>query len=385
MSSDDSLMSKPFTVLALESSADDTCAAIVDSNRRILSNVRIRQHELHESWGGIHPAVAILAHQRNMPTAIKRALEEAQMNVNDVDGIAFTRGPGIPGCLAVGCNAAKNIAAALGKPLVGVHHMQAHALTPILTTPPDSIPTFPFLTLLVSGGHTLILLASAEDSFTILATTPDESIGRTIDKVSRMLELKWDDVGPGVALERFCASTGESRIPDDFSPFPRPMPGKLAFSYSGFHSNVERYLDRIGGINKLEEEEKLGIARAFQIAAFEHLEDKLKLAFKWCQKRGIEVGHLIVSGGVASNSLLRTRLATCLEEIEREVGLDIPVMPIFPPPALCTDNASMIAWASMHRFLAGDYDEYTIAPRPKWSVEDINTQAPDVLWGQRLK
>ncbi|KAF5370777.1 hypothetical protein D9758_002098 [Tetrapyrgos nigripes] len=355
---------KPLTVLAFESSADDTCVAVVTSARQILSNVVIKQHDVHESWGGIHPAVAVMAHQRNMPIAAKRALQEAQIDISQVDGIAFTRGPGIAGCLAVSCNAAKTLAAIHDKPIVGVHHMQAHALTVFLTSWPDT-PSFPFLTLLVSGGHTLIVLAKSLTSFEILATTGDESIGRAFDKISRMLELKWDDIGPGAALERFCASPESSSLPDGFIPFPRPMKGQLAFSYSSLHSHLERYLHFNGGIGAVTMPSRRAIARTFQLAAFAQLEEKVLLALERCANRNLNIQHLVVSGGVASNSWLRERLNICLQSAPN------PVSVIFPPPSLCTDNAAMIAWASMHRFLEQDYDDYSINPLAKWSIEDV--------------
>ncbi|KAK1216270.1 Mitochondrial tRNAs modification protein [Marasmius sp. AFHP31] len=410
-----------FTVLALESSADDTCAAIVNSNKRILSNVRIKQNDLHEKWGGIHPAVAILAHQRNMPIAIKRALEEAQMDVKDVDGIAFTRyvcpythtktktkpstqrGPGIPGCLAVGCNSAKALAAALNKPLVGVHHMQAHALTPILTSPTSSPESsqlkFPFLTLLASGGHTLLLLSRSPTHFQILATTLDESVGRTIDKVARILQVPgWAEIGPGAALEVFCRGGGGDnmnlRIPTDFPSFPKPIPGKLAFSFSSLHSHLERYFsgekEKGKEEKEVEEESRRAIAIAFQESAFGQLVDKIKLSL-FCRTAGMEgVKHPVVSGGVASNSVLRDRLKTTLSKFS--------ITPVFPPPDLCTDNAAMIAWASMYRFLGEgldlgltsatreDMDPLTIAPKAKWSIEDLRkgdgegNESGDGLW-----
>ncbi|CDO76685.1 hypothetical protein BN946_scf184677.g5 [Trametes cinnabarina] len=174
--------SRAFTVLALESSADDSCAAVVTSNRNILSNVVVSQQAFVEQYGGIHPFIALHAHQRNMASSSPNVLSSAPELTPHVDGIAFTRGPGIPGCLSVCGNAARTLAAALNKPLVGVHHMQAHALTPLLTSPPSELPQFPFLTLLVSGGHTLLLLASSRTSFRILATTLDESIGNAYDK-----------------------------------------------------------------------------------------------------------------------------------------------------------------------------------------------------------
>ncbi|THV06781.1 peptidase M22, glycoprotease [Dendrothele bispora CBS 962.96] len=364
------LFRRPLTILAFESSADDTCAAVLTSTRKILSNVVIKQHEVHESWGGIHPAAAVMAHQRNMPIAAKRALTEAGLDISQVDGIAFTRGPGIGGCLGVSCNAAKTLAAVHNKPVVGVHHMQAHALTPLLTSWPD-VPSFPFLTFLVSGGHTLLVLAESLTSFKIIATTRDESIGRTFDKVSRMLELSWDGIGPGAALERFCAGPEQGSLPDGFYPFPRPMPGQLAFSYASLHSHVERYLHFNGGIESVSLPSKLAIARSFQLAAFSQLEDKLLLALQWCANKSLDVRHLVVSGGVASNTLLRERLNACLK------NAPTPLSVIFPPPSLCTDNAVMIAWASMHRFLAHDYDDYSINPRAKWSIEELHDKSED--------
>ncbi|KAF8734993.1 hypothetical protein AX14_002954 [Amanita brunnescens Koide BX004] len=296
-----------------------------------------------------------------MPLAVRQALADAKVDlVKDIDGVAFTRGPGIGGCLSVGSNAAKSLAAALGKPLVGVHHMQAHALTPLLTTSTNP-PKFPFLTLLISGGHTLLLLAKSFASFKILATTSDESIGRSFDKVSRMLGLSWTACGPGAALERFSAEDDDS-TPDPIPPFPRPMPGRLAFSYASFHSHVERYIFNRGGADKISTATKRSLARAFQEAAVTQLSDKLSLGLEWCQTRDIRIGTVVVSGGVASNLYLRDRLTSVLAP---EITL------VYPPPQLCTDNAVMIGWASMTRFLAGDYDDYSIGLRPKWSIEEL--------------
>lgn len=357
--------SRNFTVLALESSSDDTCAAVVHSSRHILSNVVIKQHHLHEGYGGIHPMIAIDAHQRNMPLAVRRALREANVDISrDINGIAFTRGPGMGGCLSVGSNAAKTLASALDLPVVGVHHMQAHALTPFLTSRPNP-PRFPFLTLLISGGHTLLLLATSLTSFRILATTPDESIGRAFDKVSRMLGLKWTNIGPGASLEQFCAQSFDASLPDIPS-LPRPMKGKLAFSYASLHSRVERYIESYGGIDKLDHPTKLALARAFQTGAVAHLEDKLNLALNWCTETKISIRDLVISGGVASNGYLQERLFRWVGAID-----GTPISLHFPPASLCTDNAVMVGWASMHRFLGQDYDDYTIDLRPNWSIDEI--------------
>ncbi|KAF8257944.1 glycoprotease [Lactarius quietus] len=353
-----------FTVLALESSADDTCAAIVTSSGQILSNVVVKQNRIHEGYGGIHPYKAVQAHQQNMPGAVLRALRDANLAAAQVDGIAFTRGPGMTGCLGVGSSAAKTLAAALNKPLVGVHHMRAHALTPTLTSASNP-PTFPFLTLLVSGGHTLLVLASSVSQFRILATTQDESIGRVFDKVARMLVLPWSAKGLGASLEAFVAA---SPCKDDLGPLmPRTMPGTLGFSFSGLHSAVERFVTARGGGAALDVSTRHALASAFQRAAVGQLEDKVLLALKWCHEQDLGVKHLVVSGGVASNSYLRDRLGHCVIDVCHQD----PVSLVFPPPELFTpDNAVMIGWASMHRFLAEDTDDYSIMIRPKWSIDD---------------
>ncbi|KAI0737658.1 peptidase M22 glycoprotease [Daedaleopsis nitida] len=368
---------RAFTVLALESSADDTCAAVVTSDRQILSNVVINQQAFVEEYGGIHPFVALHAHQRNMARAVRRALSEAKLTLADIDGIAFTRGPGIPGCLSVCGNAARTLAAATNKPLVGVHHMQAHALTPFLTSPLDSVPAFPFLTLLVSGGHTLLLLVTSRTAFRILATTLDESIGNAFDKVSKLLRIPYANRAPGAALEHFCAEHehehkhGDETVQDVPEVLlPRPMRGRLAFSYTGLHSTVERFLDARRGT--LDERTHLGLARSFQRAAVAQLEEKLTLGMQLCAREGVAVRGLVVSGGVASNVFLRERLRACLDKESPED----PVPLVFPPPRLCTDNAAMIAWAAMDRFLAGDTDECSIESRPRWSLEELEWDMP---------
>ncbi|KIJ59632.1 hypothetical protein HYDPIDRAFT_100379 [Hydnomerulius pinastri MD-312] len=354
--------SRLFTVLTVESSADDTCAAVVTSSREILSNVVIKQHDLHEGFGGIHPMIAIEGHQRNMPTAVQRALKEAKLSAQDIDGVAFTRGPGIGGCLSVGANAAKTLASALGKPVVGVHHMQAHALTPLLTSPTAQRPEFPFLTLLVSGGHTLLVLAKSPSSFQILANTVDESIGRAYDKVARMLKMPWGNRGPAASLEEFCRKDIKESDAPYIEPFAVPMPGKLAFSYSGLHSAVDRYI--AASELYLTEAHRVALGRAFQDAAVRQLCAKLVQCLSMLERKDIDVRHVVASGGVASNSFLRSRLKEALEKHspEREISLT------FPPIELCTDNAVMVGWASMYRFLAENYDDYTVELRPKWSI-----------------
>lgn len=241
-------------------------------------------------------------------------------------GLSSSLLTGMGGCLSVSANAAKSLAAALNLPLVGVHHMvsccsrivfhvltsnlqQAHALTPFLTLPPQEAPQYPFLTLLVSGGHTLLLLARSPISFETLATTHDESIGQTFDKVSKLLRIPWSTLGPGDALEKFCLTSSD--LHDTLPPvpaFPRPVPKRLQFSYACLHSHVERYLAT--RTEPLEEAEKLALARAFQQAAVKQLEEKLLIGLEKCTAMGVDIRHLVVSGGVASNMFLRERSAS---------------------------------------------------------------------------
>ena len=181
---------------------------------------------------------------------------------------------------------------------------QAHALTPLLTSAPNP-PKFPFLTLLISGGHTLLLLATSQTQFRILATTPDESIGRVFDKVSRLLALPWSARGPGAALEEFVDA---SPVEDSLVPsMPRTMRGYLGFSFAGLHSAVERFVTARGGAEGLDDATRRALASAFQSAALDQLEEKVSLALKWCRVQGVGLNHLVVSGGVASNSYLRNR------------------------------------------------------------------------------
>ncbi|KAJ1304333.1 hypothetical protein OPQ81_005491 [Rhizoctonia solani] len=373
-----------FKVLAFETSADDTGVAIIDG-ARILSNVVVKQHAEHAEFRGIHPQVAIKAHRKNLLSPWHY-------------GIAFTRGPGMPGCLSVGAVAARSLAEELKKPLVGVHHMQAHALTALYTSQPA--PDFPFLTLLVSGGHTLLLLARSRSDFTILATTDDESIGNAFDRVARLLDIPWsNDHSAGASLERFAKDASSSDIH-----FSIPSRGKLVFSYSGLISAVRSHILKRSDPNMVVElpdlppnpalkhpptperelmrerirltvagmslDERRNIAASFQKAAIGQLEEKLKLGLKKCLQLDVNPGSIVVSGGVASNSYLRARLQIIAEGVKTESK---PTL-VFPPPHLCTDNAVMIAWTALERFMSKDYDEPDIQIRPVWSIEDLKNE-----------
>ncbi|KAG9039818.1 hypothetical protein FRB95_007245 [Tulasnella sp. JGI-2019a] len=367
-----------FTVLALESSADDSCAAVVDSRRNVLSNIV----EKHPPYGngnhqlGIHPYVAVERHQRNMPIVIQRALREAAMSMNDIDGIAFTRGPGMAGCLAVAANAGRGIAAALDKPIIGVHHMQAHALTPMLTA--KEPPKFPFLTLLLSGGHSLLLVVHSPKKFHTLATTTDCSIGQALDSVARLLGLSWHDenghlIGPGAALERLArqSSPAGEDLPE-VPKFPLACEHHLAFSFAGPKGEVSKYLKSLRPEALNDQGLRIAIAASFQKAVMGQVEEKVRLALKWADRHNVPITSLVASGGVASNLYLRERL-------EQVLGGYSPQLPLICPPLhMCTDNAAMIGWASMYRFLERDHDALDIDLLPSWALKDLDTPLPIV-------
>lgn len=362
-------------ILGIETSCDDSCASVVASDRTILSSVVTKQD--HSSFAGIHPLAAALGHHTNLPSTIAAALDEAGIQASDLDAIAVTQGPGMASSLGVGLTAAKTLSAVLRKPLIYVHHMQAHALTPLLTE--EEPPQFPFLVLLVSGGHTMLVLATSITEFRILATTSDDSIGDAFDKVARDLGIPWTSA-PGAALEALAAKhDGASSI--NPPTFPLPCKGQPAFSYSGLKAAVQRHIEAHQAA--LDDASKSAIAHAFQSAACAQLEDKLSMVLRpssaiedargrkfpriALEEPGFSdrITALVCSGGVASNHFLRARLRTHLDTLGRR---DVQLQ--FPPLSLCTDNAAMIAWVG-HLIYHQRTTDYSRHATPKWSIQDI--------------
>lgn len=367
----------------------DTCCAIVSTDRKILSSTIHSEPHLHEQWGGIVPHVAMSSHQRHLPNVIKETLSKANMSAVDIDAIAVTRGPGLASSLGVGMNAAKGIAAMLNKPLIGVHHMQAHALTPLLI---QDLP-FPHLTLLVSGGHTMLLHTRSMYDFKILANTQDDSMGDCIDKVARMLGLGWEGGSPGAALEAFI-KTAPAHDTDLQISFPIPLQewyfkGRPGFSFSGLKSSVKRYLESKAPATSvaptapgtpsfpapydISDSMRHGVATAFMEAAMAHVTQQIKLCLGQLHPND-QPQALILSGGVASNMQLRSR-------IQSQIGGKIQL--VVPEPWLCRDNAVMIAWVGCLRLLRGDIDRFDIEHVPKWSLEDLKRR--DMIDFQRVQ
>jgi N6-L-threonylcarbamoyladenine synthase len=337
----------PLTLLGIESSCDETAAAVVRSDRRILSDVVLGQADLHAAFGGVVPEIAARAHVERLDLAVEAALDRAGLGLGDLDGIAVTAGPGLIGGVLAGVMLAKGLSAATGLPLVGVNHLAGHALTPRLT---DGL-AFPYLMLLVSGGHCQFLRVDGPDSFHRLGGTIDDAPGEAFDKVAKALGLPQPG---GPAVEADARSGDPARFP-----FPRPLldrPG-CDLSFSGLKTAVLRARDGLvaaqGGITRAD---RADLCAGFQAAVAEVLAAKTARALALMPP----ATALAVAGGVAANRSLRAAL--------QGVAGDVPF--VAPPLALCTDNAAMIAWAGIERMAAGlPPDDLTLSARPRWPLD----------------
>ncbi|AXQ94704.1 tRNA (adenosine(37)-N6)-threonylcarbamoyltransferase complex transferase subunit TsaD [Cereibacter azotoformans] len=347
-------MSHPLTFLGIESSCDDTAAAVVRAAERaeILSSVVDGQAALHAPFGGVVPEIAARAHAERLDLCVERALQEAGLGLGDLDGIAVTAGPGLIGGVLSGVMLAKGLAAGTGLPLVGVNHLAGHALTPRLT---DAL-AFPYLMLLVSGGHCQFLIARGAEAFSRLGGSIDDAPGEAFDKTAKLLGLPQPG-GPSVEAE---AATGDPRR---FA-FPRPMldrPG-CDMSFSGLKTALLRARDGIvaekGGITR---QDRADLCAGFQAAVVDVLAEKTRRALAIYAEEQAPVPALAVAGGVAANGPIRAALTRVAEE----AGVRF----LAPPLRLCTDNAAMIAWAGIERFRAGGRDGMDLQARPRWPLD----------------
>ena len=348
-------MTKTITLLGIESSCDDTGAAVVRHGAKgaeILSNVVEGQTGLHAAFGGVVPEIAARAHAERVDHCVEAALATAGVTLAALDGIAVTAGPGLIGGVLSGVMCAKGITAATGLPLIGVNHLAGHALTPRLT---DDLP-FPYLMLLVSGGHCQFLIVSGPDAFERIGGTIDDAPGEAFDKTARLLGLGQPG---GPAVERVAAG-GD---PDQY-PLPRPLldrPG-CDMSFSGLKTALLRARDGVvaahGG---LPQRDLADLAAGFQSAVADILVEKSRRALALYLGRGPARPALAVAGGVAANATIRDGLpALCASEGVRFVA---------PPLALCTDNAAMIAYAGIERLRLGLTDDLRLSARPRWPLD----------------
>lgn len=345
-------------VLGIETSCDETAAAVVDSERGILANLVLSQLKEHEAFGGVVPEIAARAHLDHLHTLIRAAMADAKITFDDLNGVAATTGPGLIGGVMVGMMAGKAIAAARSLPFVAVNHLEAHALTPRLT---DKVE-FPYLLLLVSGGHTQILVVEDVGIYKRWGTTLDDALGECFDKSAKIMGLPYPG-GPN--LEKAAAQCKDTDAALKRFPLPRSMAGRdgCDFSFSGLKTAVRQHVDKLPA-GDLKIDDIAALSYAFQVTATEIVVERCGNAIDRFQR---EYGklcknpQLVVSGGVAANQTLRTGLQRLTEN--RKIGF------IAPPLALCSDNGAMIAWAGIERLKKGLSDPLDVAARPRWPLD----------------
>ncbi|HDR1006550.1 TPA: tRNA (adenosine(37)-N6)-threonylcarbamoyltransferase complex transferase subunit TsaD [Pasteurella multocida] len=338
-------------VLGIETSCDETGVAIYDEEKGLVANQLYTQIALHADYGGVVPELASRDHIRKTAPLIQAALAQANLTPDEIDGIAYTSGPGLVGALLVGSTIARSLAYAWNVPAIGVHHMEGHLLAPMLE---DNPPTFPFVALLVSGGHTQLVRVDGVGRYQLLGESIDDAAGEAFDKTAKLLGL---DYPGGAALARLAEKGDSKRFK-----FPRPMtdrPG-LDFSFSGLKTFAANTLQQaIKEEGELTEQTKADIAYAFQQAVVETLVIKCRRALK-------ETGfnRLVIAGGVSANKQLRQDLAQLMQQLKGEV--------FYPQPQFCTDNGAMIAYTGFLRLKQGESQPLAIQVKPRWAMTELS-------------
>lgn len=344
----------PCYILGIESSCDETAAAVVRADapcgERVISEVVLSQLDDHKPYGGVVPEIAARAHLSALQSLIAQAMEKANIGYPQLSAIAATGGPGLIGGVIVGVMAAKAIAMVHQKPFLAVNHLEGHALTPRLS---DDVP-FPYLLLLVSGGHCQILVVEGVGQFRRLGTTIDDAAGEAFDKVAKMIGLGY----PGGPAVQAAATTGDPRRFD----LPRPMKGRpgFDFSFSGLKAAVRRTIEQMPP-GPLSEQDKADLAASFQAALVDATIDRVRRAVRHFRQQWPSGTALVVAGGVAANAPLRAQLTA----LAAKEGLAF----VAPPLTWCTDNAAMIAWAGAERLALGQSDPLDFKPRPRWPLD----------------
>ena len=354
-------MSKNRNVLAIETSCDETAIALVSEDGAVLFHELHSQISIHEQYGGVVPEVAARNHVEVLPTLIEASLKNGNLCLNDVDAIAVTSGPGLIGGVMVGVMVAKSLAAVLEKPIIPVNHLAGHALTARLT---DNVE-FPYILLLLSGGHSQIMVVRSAMDYQLLGSTKDDSLGETFDKVAKMMGLGY----PGGPVIEKLAKQGNARAFD----FPKPLYKQKTcdLSFSGLKTAVSRSVSALIDKDELNHGAKADIAASFQCAVSQVLSDKLECAMDICSELYSDgnCDNVVVAGGVAANRYI----AGVLSGVAEECGLTF----VTPPIKLCTDNAIMIAWAAIEimkdkRYRESCYYDLSFMPRSRWPLDEMN-------------
>ncbi len=337
-------------VLGIETSCDETGVALYDSEQGLLGDALYSQVKMHAEYGGVVPELASRDHVRKLIPLIRQVMQQTELRLSDLDAIAYTAGPGLIGALMVGASTGRALALGLGIPAVAVHHMEGHLLAPMLEETP---PQFPFVALLVSGGHTQLVEVKGIGQYTLLGESLDDAAGEAFDKAAKMLGLDY----PGGPLIAKLAQQGDRQR---FT-FPRPMtdrPG-LDFSFSGLKTftlnTANAHRDEAGQIDP---QTRADIAAAFEEAVVDTLAIKCRRAL---QQTGFR--QLVIAGGVSANARLREKLAEVVRKERSKL--------FYARPAFCTDNGAMIAYAGCQRLLAGQHADLTILARPRWPMESL--------------
>ncbi|MBP8262655.1 MAG: tRNA (adenosine(37)-N6)-threonylcarbamoyltransferase complex transferase subunit TsaD [Pseudomonas sp.] len=336
-------------VLGLETSCDETGVALYDSERGLLADALFSQIDLHRVYGGVVPELASRDHVKRMLPLIRQVLDEAGCTPDDIDALAYTAGPGLVGALLVGASCAQALAFAWGIPAVGVHHMEGHLLAPMLEEQP---PSFPFVALLVSGGHTQLVRVDGIGRYQLLGESLDDAAGEAFDKTAKLMGLPYPG-GPEIAR------LAEQGVAGRFV-FPRPMtdrPG-LDFSFSGLKTFALNTWQRCQAEGDASEQSRADVALAFQQAVVETLTIKCRRALK---QTGLN--SLVIAGGVSANRALRESLQQMLGEMRGQV--------FYARPRFCTDNGAMIAYAGCQRLLAGQKEDLAIKVQARWPMESL--------------
>ena len=356
-------MKKKLTFLGIETSCDETAASVIQENAdgtgKILSNIVSSQVEEHKEFGGIVPEIAARAHIEKIEFIIKKAISESSLNINNLDGIAATAGPGLIVCLTVGLNIGKAIAGALDKPFLGINHLEGHALSPRI----NQKITFPYLLLLISGGHTQFLEVNGVNEYRRLGTTIDDALGEAFDKTAKLLGIEF----PGGPIIEEWAKKGD----ENYFKLPKPIfkKGGCNMSFAGLKTAVLRTSKNLKNIK-----EKYDLAASFQKTINEILYEKTKVAMqKFLINKINKRKNFVIAGGVASNLSIRKNLMNLANEKN--------FIPVFPPINLCSDNAAMIGWAGIERYKINLIDNLKIPVKPRWPLD---SKAP-FLKGSGLK